>query len=115
MDCRRTPSVHFRGGTMNGPMKDWNDAFRAGVNIRELADKAELYQAKHNGKDHVESTHGHLEFTLFGEIEQAPKKIWQVESFQGQGELVCSFGAPSAGKSTLIADKGAHIADGRSW
>jgi AAA domain len=102
-------------------MRDWNDAHIAGVNIREIADKAELYQSKRNGKakalGHVES-HGRysgLEFTLFNEIEQAPKKIWQVEGFQAEGELVCSFGAPSAGKSALIIDKGAHIADGGPW
>jgi hypothetical protein len=53
-----------------------------------------------------------LEFTLFSEIERAPRKIWQIEGFQGEGELVCSFGAPSAGKSALLIDKLAHVADG---
>ena len=56
-----------------------------------------------------------LDFTLFSDIEQAPRKLWQVEGFHGEGELVCSFGAPSAGKSALLIDKAAHIADGREW
>jgi hypothetical protein len=55
------------------------------------------------------------EFTLFDEIEQAPRKTWQVEGFHGEGEMVCSFGSPSAGKSALIIDKSAHLADGRHW
>lgn len=56
-----------------------------------------------------------LDFTLYSDIEQAPRKIWQVDGFHGEGELVCSFGAPSAGKSALLIDKSAHIADGREW
>jgi hypothetical protein len=31
-------------------MKDMNDLHRAGVNIREMADRAELYKPKANGK-----------------------------------------------------------------
>jgi hypothetical protein len=56
-----------------------------------------------------------LDFTIYDDIELAPKKTWTVESFYGSGELVCTFGSPSAGKSVLVGDKNAHVAAGRKW
>jgi hypothetical protein len=54
-------------------------------------------------------------FTLFADIDKEPRKRWVVQGFLGEGELSCDFGPPSAGKSILVADRGAHVAAGRAW
>src|SRR6516165_9045474 len=58
---------------------------------------------------------GELHFTLYRDIERAPRKIWLVENFLGAGELSCYFGQPGCGKSVLAGDLAAHIAAGRTW
>ena len=58
---------------------------------------------------------GGLHFTLYRDIERAPRKIWLVENFLGAGELSCYFGPPGCGKSVLAGDLAAHIAAGRTW
>lgn len=56
-----------------------------------------------------------LGFTVYDDIDLTQRKTWTVEGLLGDGELVCSFGAPSAGKSVLMGDKNAHVAAGREW
>ena len=58
---------------------------------------------------------GRLGFTLYADVEHEPRKHWIVEGFFGEGELSCSFGAPSAGKSVIVGDRNAHIAAGLKW
>jgi len=62
-----------------------------------------------------EPPHDRLGFTLYDDIDLTPRKTWTVEGFLGDGELVCPFGSPSAGKSVLVGDKNGHVAAGRQW
>lgn len=54
-------------------------------------------------------------FTLFDDIETSPRKIWRVQDFRGEGEINCTFGPPSSGKSVIVGDRNAHIAAGMPW
>jgi AAA domain len=54
-------------------------------------------------------------FTLFDDLETAPRKKWLVKDFIGEGEMNCTFGPPSSGKSCIVGDRGAHIAASRLW
>ena len=66
------------------------------------------------GKEQTRTNKG-LHFTLYRDIERAPRKVWLVENILGEGELSCMFGAPGCGKSVLANDRAAHIAAGRPW
>ncbi|MGH9549629.1 MAG: hypothetical protein ACRD3W_09645 [Terriglobales bacterium] len=63
-------------------MKDWNDALRAGVDIRALADKARAYKPKLNGS----AQHGpHLVVRCAEEIEPEPIDwIWEGRIARGK-------------------------------
>lgn len=54
-------------------------------------------------------------FTLYRDIELAPRKDWLVHNFLGAGEQSVIFGAPGSAKSALAVDLTAHIADDREW
>ncbi len=54
-------------------------------------------------------------FTLFDDIESSPGKRWRVQDFMGEGEINCTFGPPSSGKSVIVGDRNAHIAAGMPW
>jgi hypothetical protein len=86
--------------------KDWNDAHGIGINAREAADASwRPASAKRS----------HFQFTLYKDIDRAPRKIWLVQNFFGDGEASCDFGAPGCGKSVLAGDRAAHIAAGLPW
>jgi hypothetical protein len=54
-------------------------------------------------------------FTLFRDIEDAPRKTWLVRDLFGDGELSFVYGAPGSGKSVVVADIAAHVAAGLPW
>ena len=54
-------------------------------------------------------------FTLYQDIEVAPRKDMLVQNFLGAGEQSVIFGAPGSAKSALAVDSTAHIAAGREW
>ncbi len=54
-------------------------------------------------------------FTLFRDIDPAPKKDWLVDELLGAGELSVFYGAPGCGKSVLAGDAACHVAAGRDW
>jgi hypothetical protein len=56
-----------------------------------------------------------LRFTLFKDINPAPRKDWLIQGIFGAGEMSCVFGHPGSGKSMLAADAGCHIAAGLPW
>ena len=89
-------------------MSDWNEAHRAGFSAREAADRVWADKAKADAK---------LDpcFTLFDDIETSPRKRWRVQDFMGEGEINCTFGPPSSGKSVIVGDRNAHIAAGMPW
>jgi hypothetical protein len=116
--------------------KDWDEAGRAGLSALEATDRV---WAEHNKKtqgseqhaagsakqgigsnrkqhtDDASSARPDPSFTLFDDIEHEPRKKCLVNGLLGDGELSCTFGAPSAGKSLLVGDRNWHIADGRPW
>lgn len=56
-----------------------------------------------------------LRFTLFADIDPAPRKQFLVSKFLGLGEMSCIYAGPGSAKSLLAADCGFHVAWGREW
>jgi hypothetical protein len=56
-----------------------------------------------------------LRFTLFADINPAPRKIYLVEGLLGAGEASGFAGAPGSGKSVLAGDLSFHTAAGLPW
>ena len=56
-----------------------------------------------------------FEFTLFDDIDEAPRKHWLMRDVLGAGELSIVYGAPGSGKSVVVADMAAHVAAGLPW
>lgn len=54
-------------------------------------------------------------FTLFKDIDPAPRKHWLIRDMLGAGELSFIYGAPGSGKSVVVADMAAHVAAGLDW
>ena len=76
----RSPHFHFRGNTV----KDWNDAHRAGVNIRELADKAGVWKPEVSDKRESfggvkpDTSADSISVTLASEIQPKPVQwLWE--------------------------------------
>jgi len=92
-------------------MKDWNDAYKAGVNIRAMADKVNAYRS-----DNVVPLHGtpqtgpQLLTRCAADIEPEPID-WIWDGRIARGKLTVIGGDPEEGKSQLDEAKGA----GLSW
>jgi hypothetical protein len=56
-----------------------------------------------------------LRFTLFADIDPAPRKVFLVEGLLGAGETSSFVGMPGSGKSVLAGDLACHVAGGLSW
>jgi hypothetical protein len=56
-----------------------------------------------------------LKFTLFRDINAAPRKEFLVAGLLGVGEASGFAGAPGSGKSVLAGDLGFHVAAGLPW
>jgi putative DNA primase/helicase len=102
----RSPHFYFRGDAV----KDWNDALKAGVNICELADKAEVWEPKANGKN--DATNFNL--VCVGGIEPVPVD-WLWPERLARGKLTLLGGNPDLGKSQIAIDAAARLTTGRHW
>jgi putative DNA primase/helicase len=89
--------------------KDWNDMAREGVNIRELADRAEPYQPKTNGKDDAG-----FNLVCVGAVESVPVD-WLWERRLARGKLTLLGGNPDLGKSQISIDAAARLTKGAHW
>jgi AAA domain len=56
-----------------------------------------------------------LRFTLFADIDPAPRKVFLVEGLLGAGETSSFVGMPGSGKSVLAGDLACHVAGDVSW
>jgi hypothetical protein len=56
-----------------------------------------------------------LSFTMFADIDPAPRKTYLVEGLIGSNETSAFAGAPGSGKSVLAGDLACHIAAGIPW
>ncbi|MGU9978777.1 AAA family ATPase [Phreatobacter sp. HK31-P] len=82
-----------------------DDAALAEVERARFAAMVEEKAARHNG----------VAFTLYRDIDPAPRKIWMVEDMLGANELSVFYGAPGCGKSVLVGDAACHVAAGLDW
>jgi len=96
-------------------MKDWNDAYKAGVNIRAMADKVNAYKG-----DNVVPLHGapqtgpQLLTRCAAEIEPEPID-WIWDGRIARGKLTVIGGDPEEGKSQLGVYISATISNGGTW
>jgi putative DNA primase/helicase len=94
-------------------MKDWNDAHKAGIDIRAMADAAPLYKS-----DKIVSLHPqigpHLLTRCAAEIEPEPID-WIWDGRIARGKLTVIGGDPEEGKSQLGVYIGATISNGGAW
>jgi putative DNA primase/helicase len=92
-------------------MKDWNDAHRAGINIRELADKAwSEPKPKQNEADKSDG----LVIICAADVEPIQVEwIWQDRL--ARGKLTLLTGNPDVGKSQVAADMAARVTKGKHW
>ena len=100
-------------------MKDWNDAYKAGVNIRAIADQQWAQQYGPNGKaDNVVQLHPqigpHLLTRCAAEIEPEPID-WIWDGRIARGKLTVIGGDPEEGKSQLGVYIAATISNGEAW
>jgi hypothetical protein len=56
-----------------------------------------------------------LRFTLFADIDPAPRKVFLVEGIIGVNETSGFAGAPGSGKSVLAGDLACHVAGAMPW
>jgi RecA-family ATPase len=96
-------------------MKDWNDAYKAGVNIRAMADKVNAYRS-----DNVVPLHGtpqtgpQLLTRCAADIEPEPID-WIWDGRIARGKLTVIGGDPEEGKSQLGVFISATISNGGTW
>jgi hypothetical protein len=95
--------------------EDWNDAYKAGVNIRAMADKVNAYKG-----DNVVPLHGapqtgpQLLTRCAAEIEPEPID-WIWDGRIARGKLTVIGGDPEEGKSQLGVFISATISNGGTW
>jgi hypothetical protein len=80
--------------------------------LRRRFDAARPFNGEEGSSDEQASR---LSFTLFRDIDPAPRKEWLVKDFLGAGEISCMFGPPGSCKSTLAGDMAGHVAAGMEW
>ena len=96
-------------------MKDWNDAYGAGVDIRAMADKVNAYKG-----DNVVPLRGaaqtgpQLLTRCAAEIEPEPID-WIWDGRIARGKLTVIGGDPEEGKSQIGVHIAARISTGGSW
>ena len=94
-------------------MKDWNDAYKAGVDIRAVADAVPLYKADNVIPLHPQSG-PQLLTRCAAEIEPEPiDSIW--DGRIARGKLTVIGGDPEEGKSQLGVYISAAISNGGAW
>jgi RecA/RadA recombinase len=91
--------------------KDWNDAYRAGVNAREAADKAWSEDPKGNGADRRER----LKLIPWSAIHLLPKREGLITGLLDCGSMSLVYGPSGCGKTFLVLDMTAHLALGWEW
>ena len=89
-------------------MKDWNDALRAGLNIRDLGDGVKPYEPKANGKD--QSFH----LVRVGAVE-AVAVSWVWPDRLARGKMTLLGGNPDLGKSQIATDAASRLSTGKHW
>jgi AAA domain len=89
-------------------VKDWNDAHRAGVNIRGLADSAKPYEPKGNGKDEI------FHLVRVGGVQPVGVNWLWVDRL-ARGKLTLLGGNPDLGKSQIATDVAARLSTGKHW
>jgi AAA domain-containing protein len=94
-------------------MKDWNDAYKAGVDIRAIADAAPLYRADNVVPLHP-PTGAQLLTRCAAEIEPEPID-WIWNGRIARGKLTVIGGDPEEGKSQLGVYIAATISNGGAW
>jgi predicted ATP-dependent serine protease len=100
MDCSWSRGADFKPIRISS-MKDWNDAYKAGVNIRTMADKVNAYKG-----DNVVPLHGapqtgpQLLTRCAADIEPEPID-WIWDGRIARGKLTVIGGDPEEGKSQL--------------
>jgi hypothetical protein len=101
-----------------GDVSDWLEAGGTAEQLWLLAEHAPTWTptqfAQTNGSESGVDRGG-LRYTLFRDIDPAPRKEWLCHNLFGAGELSCVFGQPGTCKSTLVGDFGAHVAAGMNW
>lgn len=88
----------------HGTLDDESIALRAGAAARFAA----MVEEKAACRDGVA-------FTLFRDIDPAPRKAWMIDDLLGANELSVFYGAPGCGKSVLVGDAACHVAAGMDW
>src|SRR5262249_28196253 len=95
-------------------MKDWNDAYKAGVDIRALADGAPMF--KPNGSAKTTENARSLELILRCGKDIKPEQIeWLWEGRLARGKHTAIAGEPGLGKSQAGIDIAATITRGKAW
>lgn len=91
-------------------MKDWNDALKAGLNIRDIGDNAKPWTPKGNGKDQDPG----FSLTCLADVDPMPID-WIWEGHLARGKLTLIGGDPDLGKSLLCTDAAARLSRGAHW
>jgi hypothetical protein len=95
-------------------MKDWNDAYKAGVDIRALADGTPMF--KPNGSAKTAENARSLELILRCAKDIKPEQIeWLWEGRLARGKHTAIAGEPGLGKSQAGIDIAATITRGKAW
>ena len=97
-------------------MKDWNDAYKAGVDIRALADAAPLYKTDNVVplRSAAQTAGPQLLSRCAAEIEPEPID-WIWDGRIARGKLTVIGGDPEEGKSQLGVYISATISNGGTW
>jgi putative DNA primase/helicase len=96
-------------------MKDWNDALKAGVSIRELADQAWTSKSA-DAPEPAKPKQNEVPFklTCLADVEAAEIN-WLWPNYLARGKLTLLGGDPDLGKSQLTIDAAARQSKGAHW
>ncbi|HEV2605007.1 MAG TPA: bifunctional DNA primase/helicase [Microvirga sp.] len=95
-----------------GDVSDWLAQEGASIDFLLLRGEQNRNPAEAEGVADAESAYA---FTLFEDIEEAPRKAWMIDDMLGEAELTAWYGAPGCGKSVLAGDAACHVGAGLDW
>jgi putative DNA primase/helicase len=98
-------------------VKDWNDAARAGVNIRALADKAEVWKSDRServGGLTPDPLADSISVTLASAVEPKPVQ-WLWKDRLALGKMTIFSGAPGVGKTMIECYVASIATSGGRW
>jgi hypothetical protein len=91
-------------------MKDWNDAYKAGVDIRAMADKVNAYKG-----DNVVPLHASpYTLTCLADVDVEPVE-WLWDNRLAKGKITILGGDPDIGKSQISIDVAARLSRALHW